>query len=240
MPEPSTASRTPLERERAVVSALTVLLLVAWLGFAVHRSPRFPGSVAGTLIGIAAAVLMVVPSVAYAAVKRVAALKRRVTLHVSLGTILSWHVWGGILGGLLALIHTGHRFESALGITLTGLALVVIFSGYVGRHFLATVSLELRERQTLLETLVAAYNDLAGSSGVVRRSSEPEAYARARRAAELAGSIADLEYGIKTNEVMKRRFRTWLIVHITASVVFYGVLALHIWASLYFGIRWLA
>ena len=239
MPEPSTTSGSPLERERALVTALLVLLLVSWLGFALHRAPRFPGSLLGTVLGIAAAALMVFPSAAYTAVKRVAAVKRLVATRLPLRTLLTWHVWGGILGGLLALVHTGHRFESSLGITVTALMLLVIFSGYVGRHFLATVSLELRERQALLETLVVAYNELAGASGLSRRPSEAERYARAQQAVELAGSIADLEYGIKTNDLVKRRFRTWLVVHITASIAFYAILALHIWASLYFGLRWL-
>lgn len=252
-----------MERERVVVTALVALLLVLWLGFAVHRSPRFPGSLPGTLLAIAGAIFMVFPSLTYTAVKRSARLKRRVTTRIALRTLLTWHVWGGILGALLAILHTGHRFESALGISLTAAMLLVIFSGYVGRHFLATVSLELRERQALLEKLIVSYNGLAGELaarppeqialmtgsnawfrlkrgiGFTQTPSDSETYALARRATELAGTIADLEFGIKTNELMKRRFKTWLIVHITTSIVFYGVLGLHIWASLYFGLRWL-
>ena len=265
MPDLSTPTRTPspLERERAVITGLMVLLLALWLGFAVHRSPQFPGSFPGTLLGITAALLMVVPSLAYSAVKRISGLKGPLTQRVPLRTLLTWHVWSGILGSLLAIVHSGHRFESTLGISLTGIMLLVIFSGYVGRHLLRTVSLELRERQALLEQLVAAYNGLAGELGTrpaqvaasvtkpgvwsrlkqrvgaVQTASDPEASALAWRATELAGAIADLEHGIKTDEVMKQRFRIWLIVHIAASVVFYGLLALHIWASLYFGLRWL-
>ena len=265
MPDLSTPTRTPLERERVVITGLMVLLLALWLGFAVHRSPQFPGSLPGTLLGIAGALLMVVPSLAYTAVKRLAPLKRRVTRRLSLRSLLTWHLWGGILGALLALVHSGHRFASTLGITLTGVMLLVIFSGYVGRHFLGMVSLELREKQALLEKLVTAYNGLAGdlssrrpqvTAAVTQQSpwtrlrrrmgvgpssaSEPETYALARRATELAGSIADLEYGIKTDELMKRRFTTWLIVHIVTSMAFYTLLALHIWSSLYFGLRWLS
>ena len=267
MPDHSRPARapSPLERERAVITGLVVLVLVLWLGFAVHRSPRFPGSLPGTLLGIAGALLMVVPSLAYTAVKRVAPLKQRVTKRLSLRSLLTWHLWGGILGALLALGHSGHRFASTVGITLTGLMLLVIFSGYVGRHFLGLVSLELREKQALLETLVTAYNGLAGdlasrapqvTVGVTQQSRwarlrrrmgagpsaapAPETYTLARRVTELAESIADLEYGIKTDELMKRRFKTWLVVHIVGSLALYTLLALHIWASLYFGQRWLS
>ena len=47
-------------RNGTIVGALVVLLLVFPLGFLVHVSPRFPGSLAGSLIGIVAAVLMLV------------------------------------------------------------------------------------------------------------------------------------------------------------------------------------
>jgi hypothetical protein len=33
-----------LDRERMVVSTIGVMLVLLWLGFAVHRSPRFAGS----------------------------------------------------------------------------------------------------------------------------------------------------------------------------------------------------
>lgn len=265
MPDPTASRRpvSPLERERAVVAGLLILLFLLWLGFTVHRSPQFPGSLAGTSLGIAGALLMVVPSLIYTVVKRLPGLRRRLTKRLPLRRILTWHVWGGLIGAVLAILHTGHRFASTLGISLAGVMLLVIFSGYVGRHFLATVSLELRERQALLEELVTAYNGLAGEIatrpqlasavttgglwarlgqrvGLSRPPADPETYALAQRATELASSIADLEYGIKTDELMKRYFKIWLTVHIATSVVFYGLLGLHIWASLYFGFRWLA
>jgi hypothetical protein len=249
-----------MERERAVVTGLLILLLVLWLGFTVHRSPQFPGSLAGTLLGIVGAALMVLPSLAYTLVKRVPGLRQSVAKRVPLRRLLTWHVWGGIAGAVIAILHTGHRFASTLGIVLAGVMLLVIFSGYVGRHFLAKVSLELRERQALLEQLVTAYNGLAGEIatrpqlvttgtlwarlrqrvGQSRSPADPDTYALAQRASELASSIADLEYGIRTNELMKRHFNIWLAVHIATSIVFYGLLGLHIWASLYFGLRWLA
>ena len=37
------------ERERIVVSGLVVLMLVTWLGFVFHQSPRFAGSFWGGL-----------------------------------------------------------------------------------------------------------------------------------------------------------------------------------------------
>lgn len=58
-----------MQGERTVVTGLIVLQLLLWLGFAVHRSPRFPGSLAGTVLAISGAALIVLPSLAYVAVK---------------------------------------------------------------------------------------------------------------------------------------------------------------------------
>jgi hypothetical protein len=142
--------------------------------------------------------------------------------------------------------------------------LVTVFSGYVGRHLLGRVSMDVRQKQHLLDQLVTAYNSIAGHVAAAQepwtaRLASGSLWARlkhalgggesgsssavdalAQRATEIADSIADLEYAIKTDEVMRGRFRTWLGVHIAASVSFYALLALHVWASLYFGLRWWA
>lgn len=254
-----TRAPSPMERERTVVTGLLVVQLVLWLGFLVHRSPRFPGGMPGTLLGIAGAALMALPSLAYEAVKRIAPLKRWMSARVSLRVLLAAHVYGGIAGSVLAILHTGHRFESVLGMALTGSALLAVFSGYVGRHFLGLVSLDLREKHALLDQLVSAYNAVAaqlaaqpalaaaapgrGWRRALRRSALAGAawgqLALGYRASELAASIADLEYAIKTHDLLKRRFAGWLAVHVFASVAFYALLALHVWSSIHFGLRWL-
>jgi len=252
-----------LDRERMVVSTIGVMLVLLWLGFAVHRSPRFAGSLTGTMLAVAGAALMTLPSVAYLLIKRIGPLTRWVTLRVRLQTLLAWHVYGGVLGATLAIAHTGHRFDSTLGIALTAAMLLAVLSGYVGRHFARYVALELRDKQQLLEELMSAYNAAAsemvsqplrmamtavtsrGWLGLRRRltattgSDDDTVLQRAYRLTEIATSIADLEYSIKAHEMLKRRFRMWLTAHIITSIVFYALLCLHIWAAFYFGLRWL-
>lgn len=226
-----------IDRERIVVSTIGVMLLLLWLGFTVHRSPRFPGSLSGTMLAAAGAALITLPSLAYCFVKRITPLKRWITQRVRLQTLLAWHVYCGIAGAILAIAHSGHRFDSTLGIALTAAMLLAVFSGYVGRHFLRYVSVEVRDKQRLLEELTTTYNAMAGMAAA--RTTDNASLQRAYRATEIASSIADLEYSIKAHELLKRRFRLWLTAHIATSVVFFGLLALHIWAAFYFGLRWL-
>jgi hypothetical protein len=58
------------------------------------------------------------------------------------------------------------------------------------------------------------------------------------RALRLSESMADLEYAIKTHEAFRRWFAGWLRFHLVISFVLYGLLALHVWAGIYFGLRW--
>ena len=252
-----------MERERTIIGGLLALQLVLWLGFLVHRSPRFPGSLAGGILAVSGALLMILPPILYSAAKRIEYFKRIITARISLGTLLSWHVYTGIVGSILAILHTGHRFESNLGIALTAMMLVTVLSGFVGRYFLGYVGLELGEKQDLLNKLAFEYNQIVGemsrqpkaeiafaaSHGIVRRAVNSflgadfflgqENARLPRRAVRLAESIADLEYAIKTHELLKRRSKHWLRAHIAASLAFFLLLVLHIWSGIYFGLRWL-
>jgi hypothetical protein len=244
------------ERERIVVTGVLSVLLLGWLGFLVHRSPRFPGSGVGAVFGIAGAVLMLVP-LAYPIAKRIPFFTARITPHVSMQSLLTVHVYAGIFGPLLAIIHTGHKFHSWLGVTLTGVMLLVVVSGFAVRYLLTYVNQEIKDKLVLLQT---ARGDLDSAWGVLERSPPetsalPEAPLFAAGLASLglerssggpagevtriAESVADLEYAVRTHELFKRWFGRALTLHIVLSVILYALLALHIWSGIYFGLRWL-
>jgi len=250
------------ERERLVVGGLVVLMLLLWLGFLLHRSPRFPGSFEGSMLGIAAAALMGVP-LAYVVVKRIGPLRRRVTKKVSLRTLLAWHIYAGILAPILALLHTGHRFESPLGIALIAFMLVVALSGFVGRYLLRMVGEEAKERRAMRDALRSEYDQVAelvqsspnqmaiisAISGPIRSrlgriffdfKSDPNlAGAPALRALRVADALADVEYAVGTQETIKRWFSRWLRLHIALSFMLYVFLTAHVALELNLGLRWL-
>jgi hypothetical protein len=249
------------ERERFVVSGLVGLFLLFWLGLLFHRSSRFAGSLPGGMLGVSGAVLMLVP-LAYMIVKRIAPLKRWVTRSISMRTLLAWHIYAGVVGPILVILHTGHKFESTLGVALTAMTLLVVLSGFVGRYLMNQFSQTIREKKELLTQLELAYRDTA-----TQLAARPEQAAHLRlwsgfftrliagpllaagsgmlrdtpaslRALRLAESMADLEYAIKTHETFKRWFASWLKLHIVISFILYGLLALHVWAAIHFGLRW--
>ena len=244
------------EREGIIVGGTVCVLLVAWLGFLVHRSPRFPGSGIGSAFGIAGAALMLV-TLAYSIAKRIPFLKARMTRHASMRSLLTLHIYAGIFGPLLALIHTGHKYDSSLGIALTTVLLLVVVSGFAVRYLLTYVNQEIKDKLVLLQT---ARGDLDSAWGVLENSSAeirslPKAPVLVAGLASLgielpsggpagevirtAEGVADLEYAVRTHELFKRWFGRSLKLHIVLSVILYVLIALHVWSNVYFGLRWL-
>ena len=250
------------ERERPIVTGLVLLLVVLTLGFYIHRDPRFPGSLTGGVLGISAAALMLVPLV-YLIIKRIPPLKRAVTPAVSMRTLLAIHIYAGVLAPILGILHSGHKFQSPLGIALTTMMVIVALSGFVGRSLMGQITAGARDQQQLLSGLRREYDRVAddlvqspNQAATLRplagfftrlaapffvrdRSGPAGPPSAAARALRLSESMADLEYAIKTREVAKAAFGRWLACHIVTAIVLYALLALHIWSVWYFGIRWL-
>jgi len=243
------------KREGLIVGGVFSVLMFAWLGFLVHRSPRFAGSGMGAVFGIVGAVLLLVP-LAYPIVKRISFVNKRVTPYVSLQSWMTVHVYAGILGPLLGMIHTGHKFDSWLGITLTAVMLLVVVSGLIGRYLLTYVNQDIKDKLLLLQT---ARGDLDSAWGALKKApAELNPLPRARlltaglaslglelpisgpagEVTRLAESVADLEYAIRTHELFKRWCSRWLTMHLVLSVLLYLLLGLHIWAGIHFGLRW--
>lgn len=244
------------EREPLIIGGLVVLLLVLWLGFPLHQSPRFAGSFWGGVFAVSGSTLMLVP-LAYMVVKRIKPLKRRVTKHVSMRTLLAWHIYAGVLGPILVLIHTGHKFESVLGIALTAMVLIVVVSGFVGRYLMSKINREIKEKRAMLaeanaqyESALQALRDRPEEAALTRPfqhvlarlflRTDTGATSGGVGVVQLAESVADLEYAVRTHQTFKRAFAKWLKLHIVLSVILYVLLGLHIWASIYFGLRWFA
>ena len=145
-----------------------------------------------------------------------------------------------------------HYFKSGIGLFV---------SGFVGRHLMNRLGHEVKEKRAMLKALRSAYAQAAHDfrsgpnrssvhMGVIRAwlarvanqlveqpVGVPPAAARVAPI-DLADAIADVEYAIKTHETFKGWFAAWLKFHIAISLALYVLLALHVWAGIYFGLRW--
>jgi hypothetical protein len=219
------------QHDRAVVTGIVAILLLLWLGFLVHRSPDFAGSAWGGVFAVSGAALMLVPLV-YSIVKRLPPLRRAV--GPGMRTFLVWHIYAGIAGAALVLIHSGHKFQSPLGIALTAMTLLVVFSGFVGRYLLGFITEDTRAKQEQFGALRGAFARVATHAG----DGKPELPLAGMQALQLVESMADLEYGIRAEERLRAFFAHWLKFHLLIAAILYVLLALHVWAALEFGLRW--
>lgn len=243
------------ERERIIVTGLVFFMLLFWLGFLVHRSPRFAGSFWGGVLAIIGSLLMLIP-LFYTIVKRVPFVKKAVKEHISMRTLLTWHIYAGILGPILVLAHTGHKFESPLGIALTAMTIIVVMSGYVGRYLMNLISKEIKEKKAMLNELQISYKEMMSEladnpqeapliqpfsgffSRVISFFLPTQKNSKIQAIISTTEAIADVEYAIKTHEKFKHWFAKWLHWHIVISIVLYILMALHVAAAIHFGLRW--
>ena len=220
-----------IETEKVTVGGLLTVLVLIVPGFLLHVAPRFPGSLTGAVIGILAVSLFVL-LLAYWIVKRVPWMKARTASTVSIGALLSFHVYAGAIGALLGIVHSGHKFQSPLGIALILVMLTVVATGFVGRYYFAQVGVELRDQQKALGILRTDYD-------AVVLGKQPASALDAARIDDLLGAISDLEFQIGTREMLKRALGRWVVLHVVSAIAMYALLALHIWSGIYYGLRWL-
>ena len=214
-------------RERLAVSLLVAMVALFAPGFLLHAAPRFPGSLAGGILGIGGAAGMLL-LLAYSLARRVPWLRR----HAALGAMLSFHVYAGAVGAALGMLHTGHNYRSPLGIALVLVMLAVVLSGFVGRYYLVQLGTDISDQRQELGALRTRYDRLAASSAAV--AALPDVSVRA-----LVAGIADLEHSIDRREALKRALSRWTVLHVAAAIALYPLLALHIWSGIYYGLRWL-
>jgi len=234
------------ERGNILAFLLTGLVLLFWLRFLVHVDPRFPGSAMGGALGIAGNLLLLVP-LAYSAAKRLFTLR-----GPRLRTFLAVHIYASLVGTILALLHTGHKFDNPVGILLTLLMLIVVLSGFTGHYLLQQCSQQLSEKRAAREQLEASlppvFRDLTGAVGAkeARRGvrlavlfpwllRDSQRRATARHAWELVDAAAALEASIALHERMRSWFRLWLPFHLVLTGAFYLLWAIHVLLVTYYG-----
>ena len=243
-------------QESTTVTLLVLLMLTVWLGFLFHKSPRFAGSPFGGVLAVSGSSLMLVPLATYWVAKRAPSIKRRLSAWMSMRTLLTVHIYTGLLGAILVLLHTGHKFDSPLGMALTAMVLLIALSGFVGRYLMSHIGLKLREKQERLERLQLVFEgmgdnrarqEVADASVPQRNPGVWSVLDSPRLAGEevsltsvsaVAGGIADLEYSIAVHAWFRKWFQKWLRFHRTITGVLCFLLALHVGAGIYYGLRW--
>jgi hypothetical protein len=112
------------------LSLLAVGLITAIYAGVVYWGRAIPraGNLFGHLIGVVGFLLMLMTEILYSLRKR-----SRITRWGRMSDWLQFHIFTGIVGPYLVLLHTSWKFNGLAGVT-TLLTVVIVLSGFVGRY----------------------------------------------------------------------------------------------------------
>jgi hypothetical protein len=179
----------------------------------------------------------------YPLAKYSASVRSGFSRFISMRALLAFHAYAGAFGAFLAILHTGHKYQSPLGIALVISMFVVVVTGFVGRYYMPETSAEIREAQSRLAMLRSVYDRTVAALASLHASDEAAPVSASTVPGvpilQLVDGIADLEYAIGSREAVKRIFMPWIMAHVIAAILMYFLLTLHIAGEIYYGLRWL-
>jgi hypothetical protein len=182
------------------LSLFVVLFLSAvYIAYEIVAVPS-GGHPFGHALGIMGALLMLMTEFLYSARKRWRLFRFGQVRHW-----LSFHIFTGIVGPALVIMHTGFDFRGLAGFTML-LTILVVASGFVGRYIYTSVPRTLAgveiSRRDLERELVARRDDMnhwtEGKSIHVQKLAEQYA------------SSATMEQDLSVLQVFSRRFDEWM------------------------------
>lgn len=236
--------------QKNIIALLAVFFVVLAIGFLVHQSQTFAGSLIGHLIGIAGTVIMFLAFV-YPFRKRV--LKKRGRQNP-----LNTHIYYGLIGPSLVVIHSAHKFSSLIGMLCFLSMLVVVLSGIVGKFLFRRVNRTLKQQESDLDLLRKLFERRRNEISVFQvpigtqetkhgQSNEKQAIEdeqmeferQGQELVNLAHSIAETEHVITVFSGTKTLFSRWVRVHYFLTMFLVATIIVHVLTTIYYGIRWL-
>lgn len=224
--------------------------------FMAYPFESFSGSIPGHALGIAGTVMMFLALI-YPYRKRI--LKKK-----SKQNPLMPHVYFGLVGASLVVIHSGHKHASTVGVLIFIATLLVVLSGIVGKMLYAKVSRTLRGHRADIEMLTHFFQDRRKTAGldldacrlVFERENFPawegeyddnkpegvdaaDARARCQVLGELVEAMVDKEAAISVFSKTQKYFSFWSNVHIFSTYFLFAMIGVHVLTTLYYGLRWL-
>jgi hypothetical protein len=229
-----------------LLAALFVGLVLLFLAF---PGNRFSGSLAGHLIGVAGTVFICMALI-YPFRKRVLGKKGRQNPHTH-------HIYYGLLGPILVVVHSGSKAASTIGLLIYLAILAVVLSGIAGRILFVRLGRTIREHGLELELLRSHFlrqkesvapeiclKVLAIEKDLYTKEEEEDfdssTKAKCLELRKTAKAMVELEGIIQAYSATKTLFSFWSGVHIHAVLALFALLVVHVLTTSYYGWRWLS
>ena len=239
------------KRYPELLSILFAGLLIFFMVFPLHD---FSGSLFGHLLGIGGTLLMLATLV-YVFRKRV--LKKKGKANP-----LNPHVYYGLIGGILVIMHSGSKSASWIGLLVFLGMLLTILSGVVGRILFVKLNRSIKEKKSDIGILRTSLTQMKHELSPyfcfdemnLRRIEQwaqetPEGEPNSRiddalnekcaRFKLLAESLAERQERLEVYTKTKALFTLWNNIHITATCFLVAMVVVHVLTTMYYGLRWL-
>lgn len=114
---------------------VTCLLITAGYGAVIALTREIPaaGEFVGHTLGIIGFLLMLMTEILYSLRKRA-----RSAAWGRMSTWLQFHIFTGLVGPFMVLLHTSWKFNGLAGAT-TLLTVIIVFSGFIGRYIFTRI-----------------------------------------------------------------------------------------------------
>jgi hypothetical protein len=233
-----------LRSSRELWYALAACLAIALLyGFMVLWLRAIPGAsdLFGHGLGILGFSLMLMTETLYSCRKR----SRRARWG-SMARWLEFHIFTGLVGPFLVLLHSSWKFNGLAGIVML-LTVIIVISGFGGRYIYTSVprtaqgvELEAGEIQAQIQAIEAELAAsqavgvaLAGAPGV-RAPRPPRPLPPPRQLRQLQKRRSTLQRQVKSLALSRRLLAVWHTIHVPIGLALFTAAFIHIVAAVYY------
>jgi hypothetical protein len=117
------------------LSLIVILIITLFYGLMMVRLKSTPpaSSFFGHIIGVLGFLLMLMTEILYSLRKR-----SRLARWGKMSDWLSFHIFTGIVGPYMVLLHTSWKFNGLAGMTLL-LTIIIVISGFIGRYLFTAI-----------------------------------------------------------------------------------------------------
>lgn len=238
------------------VSALTIAVITAvYISIVQYTTIPPASSLFGHSLGIAGFILMLMTEILYSVRKRY-----QFARWGKLQNWLSFHIFTGLVGPYLVLLHTSWKFQGLAGV-LTLMTLIIVASGFIGRYFYTEIprddegkalealqveelieknSLEIKaleiERQKRMESADSIHPqnqpDHPIQNSALRQS--PDNTESGKELQLLMARQAQLHRQLLRLERTRKLLAIWHTIHVPVALSVFLVAVVHIFAALYY------
>ena len=205
------------------LSLIAILCITAiYLGMVTYlgKIPAASGFL-GHMIGIVGFVLMLMTEILYSLRKR-----SRLARWGKMSSWLEFHIFTGIVGPYMVLLHSSWKFNGLAGITLL-LTAIIVASGFIGRYLFTNIP---RTADGVEVQTAILEKQLERLENEIHRRTE----ARSREITRLVKEQKRLQKQIRSLVRTRRWLSLWHTIHVPIGLVLFTAAFIHAMAAIYY------